>query len=248
MRQLTLLVFMLISVSCRQNEDRHERIDKLRGIGVTATPPVTPATVGDAISDVKLTVLFAAPKGSAIEASSFVDKAQAQLKVLDNVVVDDSTRKLADEGALTLYSFDANFSAPSSELFSQPGFQNGVRLRYAFEAAIGEDEEVMIGDIVMAPEGAKQLVFENPVASISLPAAGETVARGAEVTLEGAVESKNGELLKYGWFVSSGEVDNRRAKTATWTGFDEGEQTVIFTVRGRSSRAFGYAIVKINVQ
>jgi hypothetical protein len=248
MRTLVFVPFLFLHVACRQNDDRHERVNKLRGIGVAATPPVTAATIGEALANVKLSVVFAAPKGSSIEATTFVDSASSQIQKIEGLVIDESSRKSSDDGALTFYTFDANFSAPSSDLFALPGYQNGVRLRYGFEAAIGDDEETMIGDVVMAPEGAKQLAYENPVVSILLPATGETVAKDAEVTIEGAADNKNDELLKYGWFVSSGEVQNRRAKSTTWTGFEEGEQTAIFTVRGRSSRAFAYAVVKIQVQ
>jgi hypothetical protein len=148
---------------------------------------------------------------------------------------------------MQIASFKANFTNPNDSIFLTQGAGKLLRVRYGFLVQSGSEEEKVVGDVVMLAPGEPELSWSAPTAQIENPADGATIPNG-DFELNANVSNPNQESIKLGWYVSSGEIDNRRAKAASWKEFASGPQTIILTVRGKKSRTFSYSVRNIIVE
>lgn len=134
--------------------------------------------------------------------------------------------------ALATLPTAAELTALWSE-FPNVGF---VRLRYTLVASDGTRELPLAGDFIVyrdaAFPGANQTLFGS---TIDTPVADEPVS-GTKVTISSTLKNTQDEPVKIGWYVSAGEIKNRRAASTEWELPGSGEYTLIFTIRGKESR------------
>jgi hypothetical protein len=113
--------------------------------------------------------------------------------------------------------------------------QGYARLRYQVKFNASGDDENIVGDTIVYPESSTALSWTAPTIAITKPA---TTAAAGSLDLEGTIDSQGNETNRVSWFVSSGKVKNRRAKSTVWQDAASGSQTVVMTVRGTKSGAF----------
>ena len=65
---------------------------------------------------------------------------------------------------------------------------------------------------------------------------------------EAAFDAIVTDMQMPGWFVSGGEVQNRRSAETTWYPDGGGAYSIIGTVRARRSRGFAIEVIDVNVQ
>lgn len=236
--------------ACGDEEtDRFERVAKLRAIGVSTNPVVLAAPASGTTESVELTAFAALPKGGVVGASSFLDEASAYSSPLP-VSVDSSTATTEGFAALDLYSVKA--TATVGPLTPQ---QEAILLatgklifRYGIKLDSGDESETIVGNILVYPAGSPEVSFQALSANVAEPLANATIGTGPDQVLSGTATKPQEEAIKFGWFVSSGKVKNRRARETKWEPVDSGSQTVIMTARGMKSGSFALKAVDVTVQ
>jgi hypothetical protein len=242
---LLLLALAWASQACNEDEARYEVIDKLRGLGVAAAPLVATPSTGASQHSVTLTFHAAVPLGETVTAEPYVDDASKYAFPVPLQIVAGSA-KYQDLAAFRHYSVQATVAVPTAAALAipaDPGFQ---RIRYGLVLRSGSEEEKIVGNFAVYPEGATEADWEAPTAEVSAPASGTTVS--GEEDLKATIANSIGEPIRVAWFVSAGEVLNRRAKETTWDTGGSGPQTVIFTARGRRSGAFVMRAIDVVVE
>jgi hypothetical protein len=236
---LLSLLFLIIEFAACNNddEDRFEQINKLRAIGVSAVPvTVQPTTSINTPVTADLTIYAVVPLGQTISIEPYTDPQPSILPQL-SVGLTSGSEKYVDYTAFRLYSVNARVVIPSSvPIPPKPGF---ARLKYGVVMRSGDEEEKVIGNLLVYPPGSQELSWQAPSAEIAAPPAGALEA-GGSIDLKANLVSPNaGENLRVSWFVSSGKVQNRRAKETKWQDPKTGTQTVMVTVRGLKSGVLG---------
>ena len=210
--------------------DRPEVIAKMRALGVEQTP--VNAKPGDTVN---LTFYVAGNPATQMTPTVLLDT-QARYSVPIAVTPIDSIPTETKIGALSLYSYRATFTVPTTAnilaLIAKQGF---ARMRYQVKFTASGDDENVVGDTVIYAAGASQLAWTAPEIGITTPTA--TSASGT-VALEGSIVSGGQENNRVSWLVSAGTVKNRRAKSTVWESVPAGTQTLFMTVRGMKSGAF----------
>jgi hypothetical protein len=226
---LCLIPFTLVA-ACGSTTDRPEVITKLRALGVEQTP--VNAKPGDTVN---LTFYLAGNASTKITPEVLLDT-QARYGSPVAVTPIDTLPAETSLGSLSLYSYRASFTVPTTDavkvLLAKQGYS---RLRYQVKFTASGDDENVVGDTIVYAEGAPQLSWTAPKIEITSPAA--TGAAGS-VALEGSVIGTGDENNLVSWFVSAGTVKNRGAKSTLWQSVPAGTHTVFMTVRGRKSGAF----------
>ncbi len=242
---LKLLTFAFLPpwiLSCNSEESRQEKVDKLRAIGVSSTPlTASPGSV------VTLIYYLAGPSGLTLNAQIFSDS-NSSVGLQSPATIDQSSTKETNFGNLSLYQITGTVTIPQQARILLSNYFP-VRSRYGVRVTsqTGEDQKI-VGDILVYPEGSKELQYVTPSVSIQNPAA-QTLPSGATQPVELVYNPVNNENFRVGWFVSGGEIKNRRAKSTEWTvPSDKGSHTLIATIRGLKSSAFSLKVMQVNVQ
>lgn len=240
---LSRIAFVLIAVgmiACNDgDEEKFEKISKLRALGVAAAPiGLTPSTDLSA-QTATMTFFVAAPRGSIVQYEPYQDE-RARYAVPINLAVDTSTEKVAEYAKFSIHQVNAVFGVPSENLIPIPANPGFARIRYGLRVRSGGEEEIVVGTLVLYPTSEARPNYEPLTVTIDSPLATDVV--GNQTALEATVENKNTESVKIGWFVSSGTVKNRRARSTEWQDVESGPQTVVVTARGMKSGAFAYAV------
>lgn len=235
---LSLLAFMISFAACNNDdEDRFEQLNKLRAIGVSAVPvTVPPSTSLTTPVTTDLTIYAVVPLGETIRVEPYTDLQPAVLPQL-SIVLTPGTEKYVDYAAFRLYSTNAKVVIPSSvPIPPKPGF---ARLKYGVVMRSGDEEEKIIGNLLVYPPGSPELSWQAPSAEIAAPTVG-SIDDVSAIDLKANLVSPNaGENLRVSWFVSSGKVQNRRAKETKWQDPKAGTQTIMVTVRGLKTGVMG---------
>jgi hypothetical protein len=242
-----VLCLGLFAVGCGDPSDRPEVVNKLRSLGVESNPGLIVASTEAASLTTQLTVTMMLPLGETISVESFSDEQPRTAYVAEGLAVDQSSIAYQTFNSMQIASFKANFNNPSDAVFLTQGAGKLLRVRYGFLVKAGTEEEKIVGDVLMLAPGEPELSWSAPTALIENPAAGATIPN-AEMELSASVNNPNQESIKLGWYVTSGKIDNRRAKTATWKEFASGPQTIVLTVRGKKSRTFSYSVRDFTVE
>lgn len=233
-RRLNFIILVLAAsnlASCSEEEDRQETISKLRALGVEQSPVV--AKPGDTVT---LTFYMAGPPKLAPAATPVTDAAARYSDPILVTPIDPATQEV-EVGPVSLYSFKATYVVPSDDkTLSRLGAKGLLKTRYAVKfVATNGDQETIVGDSLIYPLGSPQLLWTSPTISITKP--GTSVSTG-KIDLEGSITSTGSESNKVAWFVSSGKLKNRKARTTQWEEASKGSQAIFFTVRGAKSGAF----------
>jgi hypothetical protein len=235
---------------------RQEVIGKLRALGVAANPVTAAWSEGDTPNVVELTVYAALPVAQiAVTVAAYKDPRQTALLTYpeDQIMVDQSSLKITPSGALNLVEFKAKVAVPTlAQATAARAIRSGSsggQVNYGFRIDAGSEEELVTGTFMAYAAGAPELALATPTVDIVEPAAGGVLPQHERGALKATVGNVNGEDIKLGWFVSGGEVTNRRAKETLWKHPEgAGPQTVILTIRGKKSRAFSMKVVNVSTQ
>ena len=233
---------------CSGNEERYEVVTKLRAFGVEANPFVTAASPIGNPTTATLTFFAALPLDHTVTAEPLAMEGPSFSRALDLTLVAGS-EAYEDHDKFRIFSVKGTVVVPAADSVLIPSFPGFVTFRYGIKlrADDGEEEKV-VGNIVVFSNNKDELKWKDtpPSVHISSLVAGQSVS-GA-VDLKGEVLSSNGEKFKISWFVSSGEVKNKRAIETTWDKIAKGPQTIILTARGKSTSAFSWAAVDVVVE
>jgi hypothetical protein len=246
-RALLLAALALVLAACDGDEDRQEVIAKLRGIGAGTTPLVSePSVAGEAPKVVAVTVYAALPDGetATIEPYSDLPGPFALSLPVEAVTIDTASVKYDALPGFQLLSFKAALAVPEAAYLEPLG--GAGQVRYGFFLKSGDEEEKMVGSFMVYPKDSPELAWTNPEIAVVTPTEGETVS--GDVDLEATIVDPNDEGLKLGWFVSDGEIKNRRAKETVWAAPGAGEHTLIVTAHGKRSRGFAMKVVSVTTE
>ncbi len=247
MKKIFLFLSFLLLLSCSEDKDRQEVIDKLRGIGSITSPLVsTPSLIGQPPEKVEVTVHLALPLGKTVTVEPYKDQETFSAILLeeDQIAVKSGTIKYAPYADFQVVSFKADLTVPIAEFFTPLG--GAGQVRYGFLVKSGTDEEKVIGNFLVYPENSPELSWTSPQITVEKPIDESTVKAESEIEIKASLVNSNDEDLLVGWLVGGGEIKNRRAKETKWKTPGVGKNTLIATVRGKKSRGFGIQIIEIN--
>lgn len=244
-----LLLTLSLLLGCGGDEDRQEVLSKLRGIGAIASPLISmPSADATAPNQVELTVYATLPIGQTATIEPYVDIPSAFAISLnaDQIAIQSASVEYKPYPGFQILSFKASLNVPVAAMFAR--FGGAGQVRYGFILKANDEEEKIVGNFLVYPEGSAELSWTNPEISVVTPTASAVIGSKTEVPITATLTNKNSEDLKLGWFASGGEIKNRRAKSTTWKTPDPGEQTLIFTARGRKSRGFAIQIITVKAE
>jgi hypothetical protein len=242
-----VLTALIAAASCGGEEERYEKVGKLRALGTASTPVVAQPSTADAPQTVTLTFYAAVPNGDTVTATPFLDEGSLYALPLPLEVVPGS-ETYTGQAAFQLYSVKTTVAIPTiDQLPIEPG-TGFARVRYGLTLTDGGEEEKIVGTLLVYPEGSSELAWATTPPSIDVtePAASATVS--GKLDIKAAITNPIGEDMRVGWFVSDGEVKNRRAKETEWDKAGAGPQTVIVTARGMKTGAFTLKAVDVTVE
>lgn len=235
------VLFVLIWVTCAAcmggDEDRFEQIKKLRSLGVTANPVISQPSVSNGSPSVTLLTVYAAlPLGQEVMAEPYMESQSGGLSPL-SVEIIAGTEQYKDYAGFRVYSVNARVEIPPVQRIPIPPKPGYARLKYGVRLRSGEEEEKIVGNLLIYPQGAPELSWQAPSAAVIVSTEGGAL-EGTIPLKANLVSHNQGENLRVGWYVSSGKVQNRRAQETVWEEAESGAQTVVMTVRGLKSGAF----------
>lgn len=242
--------FMTFLLACSDPKTRPETADKLKPMLVLVNPPSDAGTFEQPLNpgsrqpplageDVQLQFHFVGPVDmSALTLTPAEPELRPLTLPITNWIIDAPT--VGNFPGLQHVIITARASLPSAgelgalwPLFNTEGF---VRLRYTMVASDGTRELALAGDFVVyrdaTVDGASQSLFGS---AIDYPLANEKVS-DTKLTIASTLSNAQDEPVKIGWYVSAGEIKNRRASTTEWELPGSGDYTLILTVRGKESR------------
>jgi hypothetical protein len=250
MRIATLIGLLTLLLACSEDDKRPETADKLKPILVLVNPPgqanqpTTPLNRDNwgapiAGGTVTLQFHFIGPldMGALTLTPGEVEPQPLTLPITDWAVQGEDPH---DYPGLRHVTIDATAALPTAQdLAAQwPTFdtQGFARLRYTLVVSDGSRELPVAGDFVVYRDNTVPFMNQNLFGStIDLPLPGELVA-DKKVKIASTLQNPQGEPVKIGWYVSEGEVTNRRASRTEWELPGSGDYTLVFTVRGKESR------------
>ena len=235
-------IFSLLNSSCSSQDDRQEKVDKLRALGVS-TQPLTAAPG----TTVNLTYYLAGPPKLILKSEVFTDT-NSSIALQSPATVNSSSMTETNYGNLSVYQFSGTVTIP---LEAQGFIMDSAPLRSRFGSRVfstSGDEQKMVGDVLVYSPNAKELKYSPTTVDIqTLPSPIITAGTTQAVSL--TYNPVNDENFRVGWFVSGGEIKNRRAKSTDWTvPSDSGAHTLIATIRGLKSSAFSIKVLTVNIQ
>ncbi len=244
MRYVSWGVVLISLFGCNESSDRFEQVLSLRALGIAADTFVAIPN-----STVNLTIHAAVPKDNDVTAEVYQD-AQSLYAIL----VPDL--ELVDSGSYTEYDnfrhyqLAARFVVPDEDGLRALGWDgSSALLRYGVSLSAAGRTEKVVGDLALdtADSDAAAIAWTTPSISSVEPAVGTTLGKGSEIDLKAVVEVGD-DTYKYGWFVSGGEIDNRRSLDTKWKLDDKSKQNLILTVRGKVSKAFSIEVFEYDAQ
>ena len=228
--------------SCRSDDNPQEKITKLRAVGVSSTPAV--ASSGSAATSAELTFYAAVPLGKTVGYEAFIDP-QAKYSLAELVVPIAASETYKDYLGFRLYSLKATLLVPAlTSLRLQEG--QSQRLRYGVRFFSEDEEEKVVGDVLVFPQEAEQTKWVAPSLEIAAPI--DSVPHDSDSDLKATLTKSQNEKVKIGWFVSGGTVKNRRAVETQWSAPGPGNHTVIVTAHGSESRSFAISVKDVTVK
>jgi len=251
-QRAAVLAILLVAGCGFGGGDRQEVIDKLRTLGVTANPPLTePSVAGQAPKTVELTIFAAMPLGQTATLTAFKDSAGASNGALilqeSEITILPDPAVYTDYNGIRIYSAKARITIPIAAAFGKGAALPvlGAQLRYGLKIIGPSNSEQVIADIPVYPTGAPELKWQTPSIAITQPVDGATVAIKGGVDVKATVTNPTNEPIKIGWFVTAGQIANRRAAETSWSVKAQGTQTILVTIHGLNTRGFALKAITV---
>ncbi len=245
MLQASLLILMLLNIACDGEEDRFERIAKLRGLGLQTSPVIAAPSTDTSPSQVEFTFYAAAPLGETVTATPYQDLQGSLRKVsVANFTVGEVSYE--DHASLRIVKVKATGVVPPASTFYFDPDNGFATARFAISLVGQSNSQVMVGNLVIYPFGSSALTTKNnlPTINITNPIKDGTI-NGTEQEIKAELTEVNDETYRVGWFVSGGRLTARNKVSTTWTPTGAGKYTVIVTARGTKTSAFGIDVVDV---
>lgn len=251
--KLALLVLSLLNGSCSDEENRPELVDKLKAIGVKANPAISTGSSPSESKKVRLTVYVLLLKEQTISSvTAFKDDSSKFSIPLDpslgELTILTETASYSDFGPLKLYSIEAEALVPQAALIPFKAYNGVAKIRYGIQIidSLGEREDI-VGDFLLLEEGDENLAWNDSTPSIAFvkPEKDSGFSPGTDLDIQVKITKPRDEVIKVGWFVSSGKVKNFRDNTTVWEEPGSGEQALFVTVYAPKSKFFDFVQKKI---
>jgi hypothetical protein len=261
--KLFLLLSILSLLSCGDDEDRQEVVNKLRAVGVSAEPGIIVYSPNQLASNaIDLKAFFLLPKDKSLSSfTTFVDTSSkfslpSPTKIVDKEIYcnEKIEEKYTDLGPLKLCYIKALTTVPESLNFGILKKFNGVvKMRYGFDIKEDKEQELIVGDYIVVTSDSKATSWKNHSVKISLPTNEITLDSSKEtneINIKATITKSFEEEVKVGWFISSGKVENFRAADTKWLleSSDKGEQTIVLGLYGTKSNFFTLDARKVVVK
>lgn len=251
MRNILFCCFLALGSSCSDMDSPPELINKLRPVLTTINSQngndSAPPLLGNSVS---LYFHFLAPEGVenvTIELNATPSGLPNELGQADLISIKSAT--LIPLSALNHIIVESIWQLPSDS-DSIEGITAGVAPFHYSVKAIAEDFEKEINGSFLAYTTADIPAYSWNFADadIELPAGEQAESLSKDsVSIKGKSGNDQNEPVKIAWFTSAGEILNRRAVETTWKPNKEGAQSIIFTVRGKSSKMAAIRSVSVNL-
>ena len=252
MRYVSIAVLVsALWTGCGRGGDRQEEVNGLRSLGALVNPLVsTPSVAGKTATTVEVTFYASIPLGQTATLTPFLDTgntAGAFRVPLSGILVESGTEKYDAHNTLQIFSQKVLITIPTTEKLTavSPGPFIGAQLTYGLTITASGAKENAIGNLLVFPVGATQLFWVNPTIKITAPASAAAVSLKKQVSISASLTDGVPEDQKIGWFVTAGNVTNRRASNTSWTPTVSGPQTIIVTGHGVSSRGFSLDVIDV---
>jgi len=248
LRHASLLLGILCFGCSDGEEDRQERVTTLRTFGMSSSPLI-PAPTTDSANPSRaiVTIHAAVPLGATASIAAFQDSGStggAFPVPLTDINVEAGSEQYTDYNSFRLFTARASIKIPPAILLARGEFK-GAQIRYGLTITSGAEHENVVANIGVFPAGSPESTWENPSAEISSLSEGLAIAPSDDIDLIVVPGNEVAEDIKIGWFVSSGEVTNRRAAQTKWKLEDKGPQTVAVSVRGAKSHGFALKVINV---
>ena len=236
-----LFIVVLTFLGCSDESDRVEAISKLRALGVSATPSFVSQEASQG-AGVSLEFLVAVPKDHVITAEEYdISKAEPfSFKITPDL----STISYQEVGDLRIAKVTATGVLPPSAAAIDFRGVSSFALKYGLTIKDGSESENIVGAVLIFKEGS------SPAPSGLNISIKDSVdfSNHAEGNIAANLQNTTSEKFKVSWFVSSGEIKNRRALLTKWTPDKAGEQALIVTARGLDTGTFSISSQVITVK
>jgi hypothetical protein len=246
---LVAIALGFLATACSGDDERYEVITKLRGIGVVADPYVTGPSPQGVKEVAKLKFLALVPPEHQVTSEALADLPSAYSQRAEVTPVIDS-EAYEDHEKFRIFSVDATMPVPAEDEVLIPSDRGFQTFRYGMTLAdpTAGEEEKMVGNLIVFSKDKEELEWKDEPPTVSISSLTQNQSVSGEIELKGAVQNSHGEKFKIGWFVSSGEVKNKRAAETTWSKVASGPQTVVMTARGTRTAAFAWAALDVVVE
>ena len=243
--RLSVFVMILANMACNQDEDRFERIAKLRGVGLVSNPVIAAPSTDTAPSQVKFTFYAAAPLGETVIATPYED-AQGSLRKVSVQNLQIGEVSYEDHASLRIIKVTAIGIVPPERVIYFDPYTGFSTARYAISLVGQTGTQIIAGNLVVYPTGAAELTTKNnlPKIAIQTPSKDGSID-GTSQDIKAEITEVNDETFRVGWFVSGGKLDARNKLTAKWQPTGSGKYTVIVTARGTKTSAFSLDVVDV---
>lgn len=228
--------------------ERQEVIDRLRALGVNASPTVSQIPLStDAATFVTLNVIAALPGDDAVTVTPWLNlnRLGADVRLAESEMTVESTSE-QKVGPLRILTIKAKAVVPNEKRWKGSS-ESGGTVQYGFKLTTSNRTEYISGEFLAYKKGEKELAIQGPSVSITDPVIGASLEKNSENEIYMSIKKTQEELVLPGWFVSEGVVGSRRMDTTTWKPAESGEHVLIATIRGRESLGFSYEVVKVTV-
>ena len=235
------LFFLLLQISCSGSSDRQEVISKLRTLGANATPSYVFQKDAAGVP-VSIDFYTAVPKDHQITASQF-DMSNSN-SLYFSIVPDSTSITYQDVGDLRVAKITAQGALPPFLAGLEYRGVSSLSIKYGLTIQDGSEVENIVGSVLIFKDGAS---VKNKGLKVSLKTLNEFTANH-ESDIAAELTNAGGERFKIGWFVSSGEILNRRALSTKWKPAKSGAHAVIVTARGLDTGEFSMDIKESSVK
>lgn len=238
MKNLFIILFLLVLSSCNADSARPEVVDKLRAIGVKATPYVVSGS-----TPVTLEVYSLVPLEQTVKQDVYEDDSS----VLPILPISSVSGDYTDLSSLRIYK--ATYSGVTLPLEDDLLASNTMSLRYgmSLSASSGEEEKV-VGNLVLHPSTSDLLANNATPPEVTITGVEDGVSVPSSFDLNAEISNRNDESFKIGWYTTSGEIKNRRALSTSIEKMEAGAQTIVVTIRSKSTNAFAYKAIDVTVE
>ncbi len=247
LKELLLVFALAVPLACSDSLSRQETADKWKPILVTVNELAQPTDVYQAPlfgNQVSLHLYVLAPSDSS-DLTAEVQAPDQQPLTLPLQTLEMGEKTVSSYPGVDLLKFTAVARLPSQTNLGalDPSLAEAqlLRFRYGFLLSDGQRTVPVTGDFP-AYSGADIPGAQWNVLGSTISSPEDQAETGQTVTLEADLANPQGEAIKVGWYVSAGELKNRRAESTEWTLPGSGTYTAIMTVRGKQSRTAQLAV------